>query len=435
MSTIYQITAPITLRCSVDLPTSKSLTNRLLLLNALSKGECRLYDMADCDDSRAMRQALESDDPVKDLGAAGTALRFLTAYYAMTPGQWTITGSERMKHRPIGILVDALRSLGATIEYLGEEGYPPLRVTGHPLPGGVITIDGSVSIQYLSALMMIAPFMEIGLQMKLVNKVNSRPYLDMTVTLMRRFGVMSLWRGNRIGILPQQYKAPSAYHVEKDWSAASYWFELVSLYRGARVRLKGMRSESLQGDARIQSWFEKLGVLAEFDKEGCMLYSVPSWCDFFNEDLSQYPDMAQTLAVTLALKGIPFNLRGLESLRIKETDRLAALVVEMDKLGFDLKIQQNDLQWRQKWIHPCRQKVCIDTYEDHRMAMAFAPAAACLGISGTTNQPGFNASPYLREQPNSLNSYLTINNPEVVGKSYPDFWRHLAAAGFFIEEI
>ena len=432
---MYQITAPVSLHCAVDLPTSKSLTNRLLLLNALSTDHCRLYNMADCDDSRAMQRALKSGNPVKDLGAAGTALRFLTAYYAMTPGQWTITGSERMKHRPIGILVDALRSVGATIEYLGEEGYPPLSVTGHPLPGGAITIDGSVSSQYLSALMMIAPLMENGLEMKLVNKVNSRPYLDMTVSLMRRFGVAVLWRGAGIKILPQPYKAPSSYVVEKDWSAASYWYELASLYREARIRLSGLKPESLQGDARVQAWFSQLGVLTEFDNDGCMLFSMPTRCEFFDEDLSQYPDMAQTLAVTLALKGIPFRLRGLESLRIKETDRLAALVNEMDKLGFDLKIQGNDLLWRQKWVHPCQQTLRIDTYQDHRMAMAFAPVAACLGDSGRANSSDINASPYLREQTTIIDNQLIINNPDVISKSYPDFWQHLSAAGFRIKEI
>jgi len=409
---MYQIKAPHGINgINIALPASKSLTNRALLLNALSGNRCHVANMADCDDSRLLLAALQSNATTKDLGAAGTALRFSTAYYAMMPGVWVITGSERMKKRPIGILVEALRQLGADIEYLGQEGYPPLRVTGHPLRGGQVCIDGSVSSQFLSALMMIAPLMEQGLCMKLENTLNSRPYLDMTADMMRHFGVYIRWKGREIIIPSRPYEPPRQYSIEADWSAASYWYETLSLYSQGRLLLRCLRRESLQGDARVADWFAQLGVRTTFGAEGCLLESVPTASRYFIEDFRHQPDLAQTFAVTLALKGIPFHLKGLESLRIKETDRLSALVCEMGKLGYEFIIKGDDLIWKGRRTDPGKAQVVIDTYEDHRMAMAFAPASVVSDVP------------------------LVIRHPEVVGKSYPDFWQHLLQAGFDLKEI
>lgn len=385
----------------VELPASKSITNRALMLKALSSSKTDLRNLAICDDSNSMQAALASQDSLKNIGAAGTAMRFLTAYYALQEGQEvTLTGSERMKNRPIALLVNALREIGADINYLEKESYPPLQIRGKTLEGGEIHIDGSISSQYLSALLMIAPLCRKGLVLHIDGKINSRPYIAMTLSLMKAFGVDTQWDGACIRVPAKAYLAPDTYHIEYDWSAASYWFEMVALSPHAKVLLKGMQAHSIQGDARVLDWFSQLGVKAEFLPEGLLLRSNPeASLAPFVEDFSQQPDLAQTFVVTCALQGRHFALSGLESLRIKETDRMAALVNEMRKLGYVLQVEGNTLSWDGERSEP-QEEPRIETYEDHRMAMAFAPAV--LKWQGEKQ--------------------IIILNPKVVSKSYPAFF-------------
>lgn len=385
----------------VELPASKSITNRALMLKALSSSKTDLRNLAICDDSNSMQAALASQDSLKNIGAAGTAMRFLTAYYALQEGvEVTLTGSERMKNRPIALLVNALREIGADINYLEKESYPPLQIRGKALEGGEIHIDGSISSQYLSALLMIAPLCRKGLVLHIDGKINSRPYIAMTLSLMKAFGVDTQWDGACIRVPAKTYSAPDTYHIEYDWSAASYWFEMVALSPHAKVLLKGMQAHSIQGDARVLDWFSQLGVKAEFLPEGLLLRSNPeASLKPFVEDFSQQPDLAQTFVVTCALQGRHFALSGLESLRIKETDRMAALVNEMRKLGYVLQVEGNTLRWGGERSEP-QEEPRIETYEDHRMAMAFAPAV--LKWKGEKQ--------------------IIILNPKVVSKSYPAFF-------------
>lgn len=401
-------------RC-IQVPASKSISNRAMMLNALSGHRCQLNNIAVCDDSQAMQRALQSQDTYKDIGAAGTAMRFLTAYYAATPGEEVIlSGSERMKNRPIALLVEALRQLGADIDYDEKEGYPPLRIRGKALQGGEIHIDGSVSSQYLSALLMIAPLCEKGLSLHIEAKINSRPYIEMTLAMMRDFGVESDWQDRCIRIEAQAYTPPQVYDIEYDWSAASYWFEMVALSDDAQVLLQGMQPRSIQGDARVLEWFKPIGVQADFLPEGLLLRSdrqnshdaamARSLLPSFEADFSQQPDLAQTFVVTCAMQGRHFSLSGLESLRIKETDRMAALQNEMAKFGFVLRVEGNVLSWRGERSEP-REPLSIATYDDHRMAMAFAPAV----LKWQGKQPIF------------------IEHPAVVSKSYPEFFEQFLA--------
>lgn len=392
----------------IDLPSSKSISNRALMLNALSGNECQLQALAICNDTHSMQAALCSESSCKDIGAAGTAMRFLTAYYAARPAQQAVvlTGSERMKHRPIALLVNALRQMGAQIDYLEAEGYPPLRIQGKNLQGGEIHIDGSVSSQYLSALLMVAPLCAQGLRMHIEGKLNSKPYIEMTLAMMKTFGVETFWKDNTIAVPAQPYRSPKTYVVEKDWSAASYWFEMVALSDDAQVLLKDVQADSIQGDARVLDLFEDLGVQAEFLPEGLLLRSASlqtktpqTETPLFEADLSQQPDLAQTFAVTCALQSRHFALHGLESLRIKETDRMAALVNELKKLGYVLQVEGDSLYWRGERSEP-QEPISIATYEDHRMAMAFAPAV----LTWQGKHP------------------IRIEHPAVVSKSYPDFF-------------
>ena len=260
------IVSPPTVRKEVRLPASKSICNRALIIHALSRSEAELENLSDCDDTQAMLAALRDMPEVIDIGAAGTAMRFLTAYLCLTPGTRTITGSERMRHRPIGVLVDALRRLGARVEYEGEEGFPPLRIAGNPcLEGGALSVPGNVSSQYISALLMIAPMLRNGLTLMLTENVVSRPYLEMTLTMMRDFGAQAAWEGeNVIRVAPGGYQ-PMPYRVENDWSAASYWYEVVALTKDCNcwVELPGLRPDSIQGDSCVRRIFEDLGVTTE----------------------------------------------------------------------------------------------------------------------------------------------------------------------------
>ena len=406
----YLIKAPEErLRASVQLPASKSISNRALILNALSYSPYDIQNLSDCDDTEVMVKALNSDSRDFDIKAAGTAMRFLTAFLSKIVGEWTITGTERMKNRPIKLLVDALNSLGARIEYMEKEGYPPLRIFGSALQGGEISLAGGVSSQYISALLMIAPLMEKGLTLHLEGNIISRPYINLTLQLMEQFGVKAIWNGQTIKILPQEYK-PIRFTVESDWSAASYWYSIMALSKNAEIELLGLFKNSLQGDAAGAKLFAQLGVGTTFTDRGVMLKYNGNVTKKLIYNFVNEPDLAQTFVVTCVLLNIPFRFTGLQSLKIKETDRIEALKTELCKLGY-LLTDSNDsiLEWNGERCEPQAHPV-IATYEDHRMAMAFAPAALVLPKG------------------------LKVADPEVVTKSYPAYWEDLRKAGFALIE-
>lgn len=407
----YIIKAPVDgVKASIQLPASKSISNRVLILDALSYNPFDAQNLADCDDTRVLYDALHSNEGRDfDIKAAGTAMRFLTAFLSKIVGEWTITGTERMKNRPIKILVDALNSVGARIEYMEKEGFPPLRIFGSALQGGEISLDGSVSSQYISALLMIAPTMEKGLTLHLTGKIISKPYIHLTLQLMRQYGVKAEWIGSTIKVQPQNY-VPLQYRVESDWSAASYWYEIMALSRQSEVELKGLVKNSLQGDAAGAKLFAQIGVGTTFTPEGVSLRRNGNACRKLVYDFVNEPDLAQTFVVTCALLGIPFHFSGLQSLKIKETDRIEALKNELRKLGYLLTDKCGSiLEWNGERCEPDEHPL-IATYEDHRMAMAFAPAALV--------------------RPEGIQ----IAHPEVVSKSYPHYWEDLRKAGFVVEE-
>lgn len=466
---------PLKLNASLTLPTSKSLCARALVINHLCQLPVPLVGLSDCDDTQAILQGLEAlrnseGAPLRvDIGAAGTAMRFLTALFAATPQlDVVITGSQRMKERPIGALVTALQVAGADISYVEKEGYPPLRIRGKQLEGGTLALPSNISSQYVSALLMIAPTMRRGLQLELVGKVASAPYIRMTMQVMKAFGVEVKWEKNIISVVRGQRYArtqsshcgttketeqAASYTIERDWTAASYWYEIVALHpdKAARVFLRGLREASEQGDAVCAKWFEALGVTTTFTAEGAILEKstkspqVALECDNStsednelssqtddnfcesNEDLPQTtshssqadyfsckdatplwldfaaaPDLAQTFVVTCALLSRPFHFKGLESLRIKETNRIAALIAELQKLGKHIEaIGEGELRYTAQNDSSPAHPITIATYDDHRMALAFAPAALRF-------------------------PQLSIEHPEVVAKSYPHYWEHLS---------
>lgn len=466
---------PLKLNASLTLPTSKSLCARALVINHLCQLPVPLVGLSDCDDTQAILQGLEAlrnseGAPLRvDIGAAGTAMRFLTALFAATPQlDVVITGSQRMKERPIGALVTALQAAGADISYVEKEGYPPLRIRGKQLEGGTLSLPSNISSQYVSALLMIAPTMRRGLQLELVGKVASAPYIRMTMQVMKAFHVEAKWEKNIISVVRDQRYArtlsshcettketeqAASYTIECDWTAASYWYEIVALHpdKTARVLLRGLREASEQGDAVCARWFEALGVTTTFTAEGAILekstkspqvalecnnctsedtelssQTDDNFCES-NEDLPQTtshssqadyfsckdapplwldfaaaPDLAQTFVVTCALLSHPFHFKGLESLRIKETDRIAALIAELQKLGKHIEaIGEGELRYTAQNDSSPAHSITIATYDDHRMALAFAPAALRF-------------------------PQLSIEHPEVVAKSYPHYWEHLS---------
>lgn len=397
------------IRASVQLPASKSISNRALILSALSYSPYDIQNLSDCDDTEVMVAALNSNSRDFDIKAAGTAMRFLTAFLSKVVGEWTITGTERMKNRPIRILVDALNSLGARVEYVEKEGFPPLRIFGSALQGGEISLSGGVSSQYISALLMIAPLMENGLTLHLEGNIISRPYINLTLQLMAQFGVVADWSDHTIRILPQSYE-PIGFTVESDWSAASYWYEVMALSGNAEIELLGLFKDSLQGDAAGAKLFAQLGVGTTYTNRGVVLKRNGEMCRKLIYNFVNEPDLAQTFVVSCVLLNIPFRFTGLQSLKIKETDRMEALKVELRKLGYLLTDSKDSiLEWNGEGCEAEAHPV-IATYEDHRMAMAFAPAAL------------------LRPEG------LAMAEPGVVSKSYPSFWEDLRSAGFTITE-
>ena len=446
-----EVIGPKRVEGRVALPASKSISNRVLVINQLAGATNGVpRNVSDCDDTRVMLRWLAEQPAVVDIGAAGTAMRFSSALLAVTPGERVITGTERMKNRPIAVLVDALRELGAEVEYVEKEGFPPLRIKGRDdLEGGALTLPGNVSSQYVSALLMIGPVLKQGLRLTLTGTVISRPYINLTMQLMREFGAEVDWVSENEIVVGTKNYVSRDYYVENDWSAASYWYEMVALSEeGAEVVLPGLFKESYQGDAKVVEIFEKLSVKSTFfEEEGvsCVrLRKTGKVCERLDYDFVNQPDLAQTFVVTCCLMGVPFRFTGLQSLKIKETDRIAALIQEMGKLGFKLSVdssskdegnrkkneeglRQNRSLQRKKddvedvglmWEPDAEgsdgevsrlmmEPEAIDTYEDHRMAMSFAPAAMRV-------------------------KRLRVNEPQVVSKSYPGFWEALRNVGFKI---
>jgi 3-phosphoshikimate 1-carboxyvinyltransferase len=412
----YRLTAPKQLNTTVKLPASKSISNRALIIYALSGGQHLPQNLSNCDDTEVIVSALKEMPEEINIKAAGTAMRFMTAYLSVTPGSHVLTGTERMKHRPIGILVDALRKLGADISYTGEEGYPPLRITGRQLEGGLLEIQGNVSSQYISALLMIGPMLKEGLTLRLMGEIISRPYIDLTLWMMGEFGADAEWTSSdTITVKPQPYKGRD-YYIESDWSGASYWYELLALCPDteSEVRLTGLMDGSKQGDSIARYIFSMLGVKTEFEsKEAGKPQTVTlkrngRCVPRLEYDFVNAPDLAQTFVVTCIAKNIPFHFKGLSTLKIKETDRILALRTELRKLGYVLTEHNgSELSWNGERCKPLYDQG-IDTYEDHRMALAFAPAAFRL-------------------------KSLRINNPQVVSKSYPKYWEDLKAAGYEVK--
>lgn len=413
----YKITAPERIQATINLPASKSISNRVLMIHALAGGDTLPDNLSDCDDTEVIIRALAAMPYEIDIKAAGTAMRFMTAYLSVTEGKHLLTGTDRMKRRPIAPLVNALRYLGADIRYAGETGFPPLIINGKTLEGGRLEVPGNISSQYISALLMIGPALKEGLELHLMGEIISRPYIDLTLWTMQEFGAEAEWTDmDIITVRPQVYKS-HPYLIENDWSASSYWYEMLALQgtSGSSIKLKGLTDGSKQGDSVVKYLFSLLGVKTTFDnkEEGqpttvtltrhrCLLPRL-------DYDFTGSPDLAQTFVVTCALLDIPFTFTGLASLKIKETDRIEALKAEMKKLGYLIKDENNNtLRWEGERCTPSLQP--IDTYEDHRMALAFAPAACRF--------------PELR-----------INNPGVVSKSYPHYWDDLRKAGFNIEEV
>ncbi len=410
----YEIKAPQVLNQTIKLPASKSISNRALIIHALSGGAILPNNLSDCDDTTVIIDALQNNPHEINIKAAGTAMRFMTAFLSVKDGEeHVLTGTERMKHRPIGVLVDALRHLGADIKYAGEEGFPPLRIKGRKLEGGLLEVPGNISSQYISALLMIGPTLKNGLTLRLTGDVISRPYIDLTLWTMREFGADADWSDfETISVAPKPYKERN-YYIENDWSAASYWYEMMALstHEDDEIRLEGLMDGSKQGDSSVRYIFSLLGVKSTFEsrEEGVpttvTLRHTNRCVPRLEYDFVNSPDLAQTFVVCCALKNVHFHFTGLSTLKIKETDRIEAMKKEMRKLGYVIHDKNNsELIWDGERCMP-EIEGGIDTYEDHRMALSFAPASLC--IDG-----------------------LSINNPQVVTKSYPHFWEDIKSAGF-----
>ncbi len=388
---------------TMNLTASKSESNRVLIIQALCEQHFKINNLANADDTKILLELLSSNQYNLDVGAAGTTMRFLTAYLATKKdSEHIITGSKRMQERPIGILIDALNQLGAEITYTKNIGFPPIKIVGKKLTGDEISIDGSISSQYITALLLIAPTLEKGLKITIQGILTSKPYVEMTLKIMNYFNIKTNFENNLITIESQKYKAKN-YTIEGDWSSASYLYQIVAFYDNAELFINGLNQDSLQGDSKIRNIMSELGVKTEFKDQGIKLTKTKIKTDHLIYDFSDCPDIAQTIAVTCVGLGIKATLSGLKTLKIKETDRVKALINEISKLGINIsESQDNTLLIQAGKIN--KDIILIETYKDHRMAMAFAPLAM-------------------------LNNNINIQEPEVVAKSYPDFWQDLAVLG------
>jgi 3-phosphoshikimate 1-carboxyvinyltransferase len=393
------------LEAQIAITGSKSETNRLLLLQALFPNII-LENTSNSDDSEVMQKALKGNDEIVDIHHAGTAMRFLTAYFAVSEGREVVlTGSPRMQERPIKVLVDSLEQLGAQITYEKEVGYPPIRIKGQKITAHKVSIPANVSSQYISALLLVAPKLENGIELTLVGEITSVPYIKMTLALLNDLNIQTSFVGNVITVHPKKEVKTKVMTVESDWSSASYFFSLVALAKTATISLTNYKETSLQGDSALVEIYKQMGVTSEF--EGNKI-TITKQNDFvytdLNLEMNNTPDIAQTIVVTCLGLGIGCHLTGLHTLKIKETDRLEALQIELTKLGADISVTNDSLTLVA--TKNIKQDVNIATYNDHRMAMAFAP----LGLKVP----------------------IIIDNAEVVSKSYPDFWRDLKSLGFIV---
>ncbi len=376
-------------------------------MRALANNSFQINNLSESEDTLTLEKALAGKSSVINVGHAGTAMRFSTAFFALQEGEWIITGSERMKNRPIGELVDALNLLGADIKYLEKKGYPPLKIKGKKLTGNKIEIDGSISSQFITALLLIAPATEHGLEIVLKNKIISASYIRLTLNLMKYMGKDCKWENNIITVPAGLYQGKDI-TVEADWSGASYWYEIVALADKANLMVHGLQENSLQGDAAIAGLFERTGIQTIYLENKINLVKSTTTCNFFEHDFLDNPDMVQTFAVVMVLKNIPFKFYGTQSLRIKETDRIAALQNEMKKFGANLTYSEDGiLSWDGIKEQPIRGIKSIPTYQDHRMALAFSPVAM-------------------------VEKSIIIQEPGVVIKSYPNFWEDLKKVGFTV---
>jgi 3-phosphoshikimate 1-carboxyvinyltransferase len=383
----YKISHPTkVVECEINLPSSKSISNRLLIIQALCMENFKIENLSISDDTINLQKAISSKENTINIGDAGTSFRFLTSYLSIQKGQeFILTGSDRMKERPIKELVSVLQKMGAKIEYLENEGFPPLKIIGTDLESGKIEIDGGISSQFITSILLIAPTFQNGINLEIVGELVSKPYVEMTLKLMKEFGIESSWVDNIIRIQSQNYIAKD-YKVEADWSAASFWFEIASLSKRCNIRLNGLQQNSNQGDKRSIEIFNNLGVDSIFENEKLILTKNQTISPFQTYNLIETPDLYQPLRCTLFSKNIEADFSGIQTLKDKETDRIISVETELNKLN-SIKI--------------------IDTHKDHRMAMSFAPL--CLEFGK-----------------------LQINDVEVVSKSYPDFWEDLKKAGFII---
>lgn len=415
---IYRISKPAkSVLGRINPGSSKSECNRLLIIRALCSEKFKIENLSDSEDTQTLKDILDRDqtsgltEETYDVKAGGTTMRFLISLFANTPGTRILTGSDRMKGRPVGILVEALKSLGAEIDYLGKKGYPPLRISGKKLSGGQVEMDGNISSQFISSLLLCAPAMEKGIEIKLRGEVVSRPYIKMTLKIMETFGVLYEWSGDTITIKNQTYtyNRESAYKVEADWSSASYYYAIAALSSEADIFIEGLKKESMQGDSILSELFKFFGVHSDFEDDGIRLFKKGICVEEFGFDYSSCPDIVQTLAVVLSALKVPALFNGLSTLKIKETNRIEALQKELNKIGAEVNIiDEHSIE-----INPAGIKNSngpVRTYEDHRMAMAFT----CLAM---------------------VSDHIDISDPEVVNKSYPGFWGDLRSLGFKIDSV
>jgi len=388
----------------VQLPGSKSESNRALILNALSGDQSSLLGLSTARDTQTLRSLLNNEEIRQNVHDAGTVMRFLTAFYAVSGKNRILSGSNRMSERPIGNLVDALVKIGAQIRYLGKKGFPPIETLGFETQrANEVSISGEVSSQFLSALLMVAPILPEGLSVRILGEVISRPYIQMTLSIMKQFGIESIWTDEVIQVRHQSIQK-GTFHVSPDWSAASYIYSLVALSENGRIYIHDLAEDSLQGDRKVVDYMKLMGVSTEFQPGGIDLSKSSSSINV-EINFRETPDLVQTIAVLCVAKNIPAVFKGLDSLRIKETDRINALQTELSKINGEL-VETVPGTFHVKTLGPLPPSVKIDTYQDHRMAMAFAPLCMLMEVE--------------------------IEDPDIVNKSFPEFWNQIQKLGLAV---
>lgn len=412
MSKNIKINAPASsnIEGSITLPTSKSISNRALIIKALADNEITIDNLSISNDTELLLNLLNSNSEIKDCEMAGTTFRFLTSFLAITDGNWILTGSNRMKERPISQLVEALKLLGADIQYLESEGYPPLAIVGKKLNGGSIELPANISSQYVSALMMIAPALQSDLNIQLKNKIASLPYIKMTANIMQHFGAsLNVDLKNNLIVISNTPYSKNSLEIEGDWSSASYYYSILALADEGSIELSSLHNNSWQGDSIVSDIYFRLGVSTYASENKVFLEKTKHKVEHLEYDFSDCPDLAQTVICTCVGLGIKGTFSGMETLRIKETDRILALQNELAKLNWILD-ENNNIFELYRGANLIQRPLKINTYNDHRMAMSFAPLCIILGE-------------------------MEIENHEVVKKSNPEFWAHLAQLGFQVKEV